>query len=209
MPDIASVIKMSDLYHISLDELLKGDQDMMKKIEKDTNIVRSNSRLIAVGIVAIIVAVVVIFASIMTGNAVLDFLAAALPWVFMGIALACFLATRKPDENTPKLRVAGFIPIMIGVMFMIGGIYLMNACMWRGIGIGALVVGIVLNGVGLVILFYRKKYKDIILLIPSFLILLVCFVSPANTYFRYALPNVFALPLMLLMFDKIISKKDK
>lgn len=58
-------------------------------------------------------------------------------------------------------------------------------------------------------LFYRKKYKDIILLIPSFLILLVCFVSPANTYFRYALPNVFALPLMLLMFDKIISKKDK
>lgn len=112
MPDIASVIKMSDLYHISLDELLKGDQDMMKKIEKDTNIVRSNSRLIAVGIVAIIVAVVVTFASIMTGNAVLDFLAAALPWVFMGIALACFLATRKPDENTPKLRVAGFIPIM-------------------------------------------------------------------------------------------------
>ena len=157
IPDIASVIKMSDLYHISLDELLKGDQDMMKKIETDTNIVRSNSRLIAVGIVAIIVAVVVTFASIMTGNAVLDFLAAALPWIFMGIALACFLATRKPDENTPKLRVAGFIPIMIGVMFMIGGIYLMNACMWRGIGIGALVVGIVLNGVGLVILFYRKK----------------------------------------------------
>lgn len=58
-------------------------------------------------------------------------------------------------------------------------------------------------------LFYRKKYKDIIFLIPSFLILLVCFVSPANTYFRYALPNVFALPLMLLMFNKIISKKDK
>ena len=156
-PDIISVIALSDLYSVSLDELLKGDQDMMKKIEKDTNIVRSNSRLIAVGIVAIIVAVVVIFASIMTGNAVLDFLAAALPWVFMGIALACFLATRKPDENTPKLRVAGFIPIMIGVMFMIGGIYLMNACMWRGIGSGALVVGIVLNGVGLVILFYRKK----------------------------------------------------
>lgn len=58
-------------------------------------------------------------------------------------------------------------------------------------------------------LFYRKKYKDIILLIPSFLILLVCFVSPANTYFRYALPNVFAFPLMVLMFNKIISKKDK
>ncbi|MCQ5137541.1 hypothetical protein NE628_15200, partial [Coprococcus eutactus] len=74
-----------------------------KKIEKDTNILRSNSRLIAVGIVSIIVAVVVTFASIMTGNALLDFLAAALPWVIMGIALACILATRKPEENTPQL----------------------------------------------------------------------------------------------------------
>lgn len=54
---------------------------------------------------------------------------------------------------------------------------------------------------------YRKKYKDIIYLIPSFILLLVCFVSPANTYFRYALPNVFAMPVMLAMFDKIISKK--
>lgn len=56
---------------------------------------------------------------------------------------------------------------------------------------------------------YRKKYKDIIYLIPSFILLLVCFVSPANTYFRYALPNVFAMPVMLAMFNKIIIKKDK
>ena len=35
LPDIVSVIKMSELYHLSLDELLKGDKDMMKKIEKD------------------------------------------------------------------------------------------------------------------------------------------------------------------------------
>lgn len=56
---------------------------------------------------------------------------------------------------------------------------------------------------------YRKEYKDIIYLIPSFILLLVCFVSPANTYFRYALPNVFAMPVMLAMFNKIIIKKDK
>ena len=35
LPDIVSVIKMSDLYNISLDELLKGDQKMMEKIEND------------------------------------------------------------------------------------------------------------------------------------------------------------------------------
>lgn len=55
---------------------------------------------------------------------------------------------------------------------------------------------------------YRKEYKDIIYLIPSFILILVCFVSPANTYFRYALPNVFAMPVMLSMFSKI-REKDK
>lgn len=51
-------------------------------------------------------------------------------------------------------------------------------------------------------LIYRKKYKDIIYLIPSIILLLVCFVSPANTYFRYALPNIFAMPVMLSIFNK-------
>lgn len=55
---------------------------------------------------------------------------------------------------------------------------------------------------------YKRKYKDIIYLIPSFILLLVCFVSPANTYFRYALPNIFAMPVMLSMFSKI-KEKDK
>ena len=35
LPDIVSVIKMSDLYQISLDELLKGDTRMIKKVERD------------------------------------------------------------------------------------------------------------------------------------------------------------------------------
>lgn len=55
---------------------------------------------------------------------------------------------------------------------------------------------------------YKRKYKDIIYLIPSFILLLVCFVSPANTYFRYALPNIFAMPVMISMFSKI-KEKDK
>lgn len=46
LPDIVSVIKLSDLYGISLDELLKGDQKMMKHFEESTNVVKSNQRLI-------------------------------------------------------------------------------------------------------------------------------------------------------------------
>ena len=39
LPDILSVIRMSELYQISLDELLKGDKAMMDKIEKDIEII--------------------------------------------------------------------------------------------------------------------------------------------------------------------------
>ena len=47
-PDIVNVIKLSDLYNISLDQLLKGDEAMIEHLEKSTNIVKSNEKLIAV-----------------------------------------------------------------------------------------------------------------------------------------------------------------
>lgn len=42
-----NVIKLSDLYNISLDQLLKGDEAMIEHLEKSTNIVKSNEKLIA------------------------------------------------------------------------------------------------------------------------------------------------------------------
>ncbi|MFR8019886.1 MAG: helix-turn-helix transcriptional regulator [Mediterraneibacter gnavus] len=39
-PDIVNVIKLSDLYNISLDQLLKGDEAMIEHLEKSTNIVK-------------------------------------------------------------------------------------------------------------------------------------------------------------------------
>ena len=45
-PDIISLIKMSDLYTISLDELLKGDAQMIQHLEESTNTVNSNKKLI-------------------------------------------------------------------------------------------------------------------------------------------------------------------
>ena len=61
-PDIVSVIKLSDLYNISLDELLKGDEKMIGHLEESTNIVNSNRRLItavAVNILFLILFVLV------------------------------------------------------------------------------------------------------------------------------------------------------
>ncbi len=56
---------------------------------------------------------------------------------------------------------------------------------------------------------YRKKYKELIYLIPSLIVLLVCVASPVNTYFRYALPNIFALPTMFGIFQKEARKEVK
>lgn len=44
-PDILSVLAMSELYGVSLDELLKGDPGMTAHLEDSTNLVKSRKRL--------------------------------------------------------------------------------------------------------------------------------------------------------------------
>lgn len=58
-------------------------------------------------------------------------------------------------------------------------------------------------------LIYKKKYKYLICFAPSFITLLVCVASPVNTYFRYALPNIFALPTLIAIFVRTISLEKK
>lgn len=45
LPDVLSVISLSDLYQVSLDELLKGDEKMLRHIDESTNTVKSRQRL--------------------------------------------------------------------------------------------------------------------------------------------------------------------
>lgn len=67
-PDIISVINLSDLYEISLDELLRGDQDMIKHLEESTNIVTSNKKLIAAIIANIMFIILLIVCSSLIPN---------------------------------------------------------------------------------------------------------------------------------------------
>lgn len=45
LPDIISVIRLSDLYGVSLDALLKEDPKMLNYLEESTNVVKSRQRL--------------------------------------------------------------------------------------------------------------------------------------------------------------------
>ena len=56
LPDIASLISLSDLYQISLDELLKGDPKMTEKVKKDAKDLNNNRRVLLItAILALIV----------------------------------------------------------------------------------------------------------------------------------------------------------
>lgn len=43
-PDIPMIISISDYYHISLDELLKGDEQLMDKMKKDAELLKRTKR---------------------------------------------------------------------------------------------------------------------------------------------------------------------
>ena len=59
-PDTISVIALSDLYSVSLDELLKGDQKMAEHLEESTNVVKSNKKLTGAILLNIILMILLI-----------------------------------------------------------------------------------------------------------------------------------------------------
>ena len=98
LPDIISVMNMSDLYQISLDELLKGDQKMREKMEKDASIFERNKRLIlTTGVLVLIVAATYLLSGYVS-DAFHDFCEAAISWVLMGIGVACATAYISQKE---------------------------------------------------------------------------------------------------------------
>ncbi|MDD3241906.1 MAG: DUF6020 family protein, partial [Bacilli bacterium] len=58
-------------------------------------------------------------------------------------------------------------------------------------------------------LIYIKKYKEIAYLAPAIILILVCIASPVNAYFRYALPYIFGMPLMVSIFFDIIKVRKE
>ncbi len=105
LPDIASLISLSDLYNISLDELVKGDSKMTEKVKKDVKNSQVKTRIIIT-----VAAIAVIFGILYTicrviGGAFEDFADAAAPWVFLGIGIAgaiTYLGTTEKSKEVSK-----------------------------------------------------------------------------------------------------------
>lgn len=127
LPDIISVMKLSELYKISVDELLKGDLKMQKKIEKDANVAKTNKSVILITAALTLISLLVYFVSIFVGGQFNDFCENAIKWVLVLIAIA-FAVTYfiNINRNTKfefikgvlimkKMQIMSIILILVGI----------------------------------------------------------------------------------------------
>lgn len=105
LPDVMSLIKISDMYQISLDDLLKGDGKMVEKIKKDTDTVKSNRTMMRFGwglLIAAFIFSIWCENGYDTGGQITQFIVAAAPWVMMGVGVACIAASiSNQKKNGP------------------------------------------------------------------------------------------------------------
>lgn len=113
-PDIISIIKLSELYEISLDELLKGDDEIINHLDKCTNTVKSNRKLsIIVMISLVVIAALLIF----MGDR-----SSILIWVAMLLefGLLCVVGFSDAPEVSKHIRIASRVLMIICVLIYLG-----------------------------------------------------------------------------------------
>ena len=91
LPNIVSIMNLSNLYQISIDELLKGDKRMKEKIEKDANVAKVRGRVLVTTAVIALGFGIIYSISIFTGGAFHEFCTGAIQWVMLGVGTACAL----------------------------------------------------------------------------------------------------------------------
>lgn len=101
LPDIASLISLSDIYQISLDELLKGDPKMTEKVKKDAKDLNNRRVLLITAILALIVMLTYTI-SLFVGGDFKAFTQAAAPWLIMGIGVAALASYSSQTQDSSK-----------------------------------------------------------------------------------------------------------
>ena len=92
LPDILSVIRMSEFYQISLDELLKGDQAMLKNMEQEAEQRKAEKTVLKVAWGSISVGILVlILGQVFGGAPAVEFLSGATPWVLLGVTFLLWM----------------------------------------------------------------------------------------------------------------------
>lgn len=100
LPDIISIIRMSDLYELSLDELIKGDKALLKKMDKDVRAVKAEKQIMKFAWISIVIGtILIILGEIFEGNPLIDFMNGALPWILLGLMLLLAILYLNKEEK--------------------------------------------------------------------------------------------------------------
>lgn len=122
-PDIVSVLKMSDLYGVSLDYLLKGDSPMknyLDYIEESTNVVKSKvklSKLILILSYLVIWAFNIMVSWFFSAERISEAQAGAFQWLVLPVAT--IVISLLIGKNVFWGKRKWFAPIGFGLMFLL------------------------------------------------------------------------------------------
>ncbi len=134
LPDIISIIKLSDLYGISVDELLKDDQKMQKKIEQDATVAKTNRGVILITAAITLLSLAVYLVSIFVGDPLRDFCENAIRWVLfaVGVVFAVTYLINLNKNNrfefikgvftVKKLQIMSIILLLLAIWFCLAPI---------------------------------------------------------------------------------------
>lgn len=119
-PDIISVIRLSNFYNVSLDELLKNDDGMIEYLDKSTNTVKSNRKLSIIAVISLAVIAIIL---ILIGDR-----SNVLIWVtvLLEFALLCIVDfSDAPEAGNPakivsRVLMAFCIVLYLGLLVICG-----------------------------------------------------------------------------------------
>lgn len=124
-PDIISVLKMSDLYHVSLDYLLKGESVMnsyMDYLDESTNIVKSQTRFSKLALILsylVIWATAIVFFWVFTARDSGDAMGYSLMFLWVILPVSTFVVSFLISRNDYWGKKKWLCPIGFGVMYML------------------------------------------------------------------------------------------
>jgi transcriptional regulator with XRE-family HTH domain len=131
LPDIVSIVKLSSVYKMSIDELLGDDERLQQKIEKDANIAKTNRTVILATATVSLIAIAVYIISIFVGGEFLYFCENAIKWVLVVIGMV-FAITYLINNNKleflkgvlkmKKMQIMAIILLLLGIWLILAPI---------------------------------------------------------------------------------------
>ncbi len=125
-PDIVSVIKMSDIYNISLDRLLKEDSDMqggnsyIDYLEDSTNTVKSKTKLSEIILICVYLFIWAISEIVFWFfSEPSDAMGYSLMFIWILMPVTTFIVSLIIGKNGYFGRFRWVIPVILGIMFML------------------------------------------------------------------------------------------